>query len=213
MSRLAFLDTETTGLDFERHEVWEIGLITRDGDVDTEYLWQLWPDLQLADPTGLRISRFYEREQLTRHGDAAAIEYESMPDAGFEVGQWQPSHPKLVAAKLARLLDGRSIIGAVPSFDANFLTTFLRSEGQAATWHYHLVDVENVAVGYLAANAHEDGHGKSLLPPYSSDELAKMCGVASPTEDERHTALGDAKWVRRWWDHMVPSETTGADPT
>lgn len=202
MSKIAFLDTETTGLDHERHEVWEIGLITRDGDVDAEYLWQLWPDLTLADPTGLRISRFYEREQLTRNGDAAAIEYESIPAAGFEVGQWQPSYPKLVAAKLARLLDGRTIIGAVPSFDANFLTTFLRSEGEAATWHYHLVDVENVAVGYLLANAHEDGHGKSLLPPYDSDELAKMCGVSPPSGEDRHTALGDAKWVKRWWDQM-----------
>lgn len=206
MSKIAFLDTETTGLDHERHEVWEIGLITRDGDVDTEYLWQLWPDLTLADPTGLRISRFYEREQLTRTGDygQAAIELVlTTSDRGsFEFEQWQPRTPKQVAAELARLLDGRTIIGAVPSFDANFLTTFLRSEGEAATWHYHLVDVENVAVGYLLANAHEDGHGKSLLPPYDSDELAKMCGVSPPSGEDRHTALGDAKWVKRWWDQM-----------
>jgi len=41
MTTLAFLDTETTGLDPERHEIWEVGLILRDeDDAECEFVAQ-----------------------------------------------------------------------------------------------------------------------------------------------------------------------------
>lgn len=38
-----------------------------------------------------------------------------------------------------------------------------------------------------------------------SDDLSRACGVEPPTEEERHTALGDARWVQRWYDHIIGS--------
>lgn len=86
--KLAFVDTETTGLDPDRHEIWEVALIVReevepepreiierDGPeivgrtlesqprrmIDTEYVWQLPVDLARADLIALNIGRFHER--------------------------------------------------------------------------------------------------------------------------------------------------------
>lgn len=88
MTKLAIIDTETTGLDPDRHEIWEVALIVRetldvepgvlveyaDGEVvgrteipnpprvvDTEYVWQLPVDLAKADLIALNIGRFHER--------------------------------------------------------------------------------------------------------------------------------------------------------
>src|SRR6185436_19657816 len=71
---LVFLDTETTGL-ADDCDIWEIGLIARTprpddvddalGDmaefIDSEYRWLIRPNLYSAEPTGLRIGRYYSR--------------------------------------------------------------------------------------------------------------------------------------------------------
>ena len=57
MTPLAFVDTETTHLDAEVGEAWEVAVILREQDrrTDTEYVWQVRPDLTTADPESLRI--------------------------------------------------------------------------------------------------------------------------------------------------------------
>lgn len=42
-----------------------------------------------------------------------------------------------------------------------------------------------------------------VAPPWRSDDLSRACGVEPPSEEERHTALGDARWVKRWYDHIL----------
>ncbi|BDB62383.1 hypothetical protein [Rhodococcus sp. RDE2] len=44
-----------------------------------------------------------------------------------------------------------------------------------------------------------------VAPPWRSDDLSRACGVEPPTKDERHTALGDARWVKRWYDYILGS--------
>lgn len=41
------------------------------------------------------------------------------------------------------------------------------------------------------------------IPPWRSDDLSRTCGVEPPSDDERHTALGDARWALRWYDAMT----------
>lgn len=182
-----FLDTETTGLDRERHQVWEIGAIVRTADVgDVEYHWMLRPDLRTADPARLRIGRYYERMGVLRGSYPAG-------------SAWRVKHPDgtgtyaadEVAADLARLLDGVTLVGAVPDFDAEILRRWLRRNGQAGTWHYHLVDVETLAAGELRQP-----------PPWSLDDLLAEYDLVYD-EADRHTALGDARMVRDLYDAVL----------
>lgn len=166
MTTLAFVDCETTGLDSDYHEPWEIAVITADWHPDRgvvvteEALAHVQPDLAKADPTGLRVGRYYERTKNI---------------------SW--AEPASVAFDLAHTLDGRHFIGAVPDFDARFLNRFIRRWGLVPTWHYHLIDVENLAAGKLG-----------IAPPWDSDDLSRAVGV-EPDEIDRHTALGDARWA------------------
>ena len=231
MTQLVFIDTETSGLDPERHEVWEIGCIVRgstDESSNGEWLWQLKPDLAAADPTGLRVGRYYEREQLWRWGSSAIIlaspwwnaEKRSVPYPAEATSRSE------VAERLAKLLGGAHLVGAVPSFDAAFLTRFLRRHGQAFTAHYHLVDVEALAAGWIAgrraevfatefAGQERDDRLGALAdilgqvdpsPPWDSGNLSRAVGVA-PEDFERHTAIGDARWAKAIYDAVMNGGT------
>lgn len=192
MNHTVFVDCETTGLLPHRHEVWELALIERKqgdgGHMDVEHVFHVRPDLSLADPDALRISRFYDR---TRPLDTAT--------AGAPGPTWQP--PRDVAATVARLLDGAHFVASNPAFDAAMIQRFLFRNAQAACWNYHLVDVRALALGYL----HGQGHPAtgSLLLTASSSVIGAAVGVGPLPDDVKHTALGDARWVRDVFDAVT----------
>lgn len=186
MAPLAFVDCETTGLDPDRHQVWEVGLVLADSDeldnVD-EHVWHLPVHLRRADPMALRISGFRQR-----HG---------VRDEVINLDVFAP--------QLAQLTDGAHLVGAVPSFDEERLRRILRAHGECPTWHYHLIDIEAMAVGWLHARG-ENRPPVDLSLPWESNELSRACGIEPPSDDERHTALGDARWAYRWYRALVGGE-------
>lgn len=221
---LAFIDTETTGLDPDRHDIWEIGLIVRSHrvpDRDGEWHWQLQPDLAKADPSGLRVGRFYERI----HSDISIVHWRgkqlSAPPE-YDDKVMRANSPSDIAHRLANLLDGAHMVGAVPSFDAAFLTRFLRQHGQCPTWHYHLIDVEALAAGWVAGTVAEAqaarqargddrpvGGSADPHPPWDTDALSEAVGAVLEPAD-RHTALGDARWAMAVYDAVMG--TGGGEP-
>lgn len=189
---LCFIDTETTGVHPDR-EMWEIAMI-RD---DTAGYCNLFVevDLSKADPFGLNVGRFYERHPLGRYlaGEIPRPEQQG-PEEAELVSQVE------AAKAVATWTHGCHLVGAVPDFDARTLDPLLRKFGLIPSWHYHLIDVEAMAMGYL----HGLHHYKPDVPadlslPWKSDELSRACGVEPPTENERHSALGDARWAQRWY--------------
>jgi DNA polymerase III epsilon subunit-like protein len=110
---------------------------------------------------------------------------------------------------LARWLDGAVIVGNVPSFDVAFLDVFLRKHGQCLTTHYQPVDVEAMAVGFLHGTVAEAvGRGAKVnmqvpAPPWPSDVLAEELGLTPQPTEDRHTALGDARYVRAMYDAIT----------
>lgn len=198
---LAFVDTETTGLDPRQHEVWEVALILRDSEcVETERVWQIAVDLGRADPVALSIGRFYERSLQANPGLEVA-----------EGGRAAVTPAHAFAKEFAELTHGAHLVGAVPSFDDAFLKRLLRIFHQCPGWHYHLVDVEALAAGAIAAEAFETRTGDAFVeqlavatPPWNSSDLSRAVGV-DPDMFPKHTALGDARWAKAIFDAVLCS--------
>jgi DNA polymerase III epsilon subunit-like protein len=193
---LCFVDTETTGVHPGRR-AWEIAIIRREADgTQTEHHMFLKVDLHKADPFALKVGGFYERWPV-------AVKGWDNRDA------WQERvHESEAAQRVERLTRGAHLVGAVPNFDAEVFDAMLRRHGLLPAWHYHLVDVEALAVGYLTGiqqARHSLGQPVDPRPslPWKSDDLSRACGVEPASDEERHTALGDARWAMRLYDAIV----------
>jgi DNA polymerase III epsilon subunit-like protein len=196
MTRLVFVDCETTGLDPERHHIWEIAWLVRDpdltGNTDDINHWMIRPDLSTADPNALAIGRYYERIGKLATQPVGTTQIMVEVDGALKVN----GNPPLtqLAADLANDLDGAFVVGNVPWFDERFIQNLLRANGQCLASHYHLVDIEAMAVGQLGT-----GH---LLPPFDSATINASYGLDYPP-GARHTALGDARMVRDLYDAIL----------
>jgi len=117
MTKLCFIDTETTGLDRRRRRIWDFACIVREeGQADVEHQFFIEVSLRNADPFGLNIGHFWERYP-----------------------GWQ------VAGHDTSLTTGATWVGAVPSFDEESCEALLHRAGRFPRWDYHLVDVETAA--------------------------------------------------------------------
>lgn len=175
MTDLVYVDTETLGLHPDA-PVWEFAAIRvfESGQVDDvqfciNHIAGGWLD-QLSEPFLSDYLKRYRHEDALDQRSAAAMIWLVTRDA--------------------------HIVGAVPNFDTERLAKLLHRFGITPEWHYHLIDVENVVVGYLAAK------GELLTPPWKSDDLSLAIGV-DPQQFKRHTAMGDAEWCKAQWDAVM----------
>lgn len=196
---VAFVDTETTGLTLDAH-IWEVAIIRRDPGL---------PDVPL---------HLFVEHDLQK---AAKLPEKFRDDHD---ARYQPDHavgPRDAARLIHRALspspDGVRchVVGAVPNFDTERLGRLLLAHGLDAPWHYHLIDIENLAVGYLAGRHDASYIGRRRpLPvplPWRSDDLSQAVGVKPPTE-ARHTAMGDALWARDLYDRITAARIAN-DPS
>jgi hypothetical protein len=205
MRPVLIVDCETTSLtpDYATGAgvIWELAVIEH--AENRERLWRMKPDLVAADAAALSVGRYYER--------TAGMCSTCTPDRAHDLArpeltlrdpEW--SEPPALAAEVAPLLDGATIIAANPAFDAGFLAAFLARYGQAATWHYRLRDIGSMAAGYLARGYDPEHAGQEASPQIpaldaSTDEHALALGI-DPTGFDRHTALGDCRLVQAMLD-------------
>lgn len=165
---IVYVDIETTGLDPERHQPWEIALVT---DRWAE-CWQVPVDLAVAEPGALRISGFYDRShQVHRHEQLAS--------------------PLRVAEAVAAATAGKYLAGAVPSFDATFLDRFLRRHGHGPAWRHRLICVESVAAGALREDLPVGLSDSAAALGINVDgyDLHHALGDAQLARDVHHAAL------------------------
>lgn len=173
---VVFLDTETTGLDPETERIFEVAIIAG----EKEHVWRIEPERSVVDrmhPKALEVNRYHERTQRPEW-------------------EWGAYIGSLV--EIADLIHGKHIVGAVPDFDTRFLAAeYKRAGGRVSCpqWHYHLIDVETLAIGFLAAQ------GKTLSLPWNSDDLSRAVGVEPDTHT--HEALADARWAKRIYERIM----------
>lgn len=195
---LAFLDTETTGLDPFLHDPWEIAVIRRQEGLETELVYRIEPDLTNAEPKALEINRYHERT--------------SAPD-------WQWHDRQEAARALYSQLNGAVLVGSNPAFDAEMLChLFGRYYANPRPWNYRPVDITTLAAGSLYGRAAEwtrrdcDAHWYGKVAgavgwPWRSYEVSRHVEVEPPAKEAAHTALGDARWARDVWDAVTIPDT------
>lgn len=211
MNALAFVDTETTGLDVRRHDAWEIAVILRGpADQDTELLFQVRTNLRNADPKALEIGGHAERFQVPDGAFAVSLPTKHTAAA-------TPITERELMAQLMDTLDTAVLVGSNPAFDDRFLTKMFHGAGIDPGWHYRTVDVATLAAGHLYGQAHAltkqhwdpSYYGRvdeMLKDGWKSRELSELMGVEPPRPGVAHTALGDARWARDVYDAVTQAD-------
>lgn len=189
---IAFVDTETTGLDPRHADAWEIAVIRREDGVDTEHLWQVRPNLDTADPEALAIGKYHDRFAVPDGWDAIQTFTDGPP--------WRLTLPEMLF-DLQTVLANAVVVGSNPGFDITFLTKLLQAHARKLPWHYRTVDIATLAAGYLRGYDLSAGEtSPELTLPWSSRALSQAVGVQPPGPDTAHTALGDARWAKAVYD-------------
>lgn len=118
---LVFIDLETTGLDFTKHEIIEVACL-------------------VVDPKTLKIKKRYQSKVAPEHletADPVALEL-----VGFSPKAWKRAKPLgKVIKKLNSLAPGGIFIGWNVSFDKAFLEKAARENGIILDFDYHWIDV------------------------------------------------------------------------
>jgi hypothetical protein len=211
-NKIAFVDTETTGLT-HLSRPWEIAVILREarceagqqiqewGVTETEYLYQVeYTSRTLpegTEPSALEVGRWRERA-WGRGGEqyrARMADQCVLTAAGPE---WT------IARSLHRVLQGATIVGVGVHYDAEVLgRMFLRHGLDWHPWHYGIIDVKTAGWAFLRG-MYRHGIAEPTTwdtIPVSSETVGQYF-VDPPTDDERHTAVGDARWAKRWFDAL-----------
>jgi len=160
---LCFIDTETTGLDPRIHQPYEVCWWREDEKEPTTAA--LPHGLEYADQAALRIGGYFDREfrPETDRND-----------------YWKQ--------RLAKSLEGVTLVGSNPAFDAAMLTRFIG----APVWHYRLINVAEGAMWVFDWDR-----------PKGLADVAKQCraeGYEIPEPD--HTAEGDVRTTRAVYEAL-----------
>ncbi len=178
MTLLCFVDTETDALG-PTARAWEVALIRRDDDGQTDHHWFLPLNLKHADPFSLEIGKFWDRHPMGR-------KVSSKPECPTE--PTTPSHD--VARDIMRLTFGATLVGSNPAFDADVLGRLLRAEGYLPSWSHRLRDVATLASGHLRRDVG------------GLDGALEALGVID-IEGQRHTATADAEAAMYVYDRVM----------
>jgi len=166
-----FLDTETGGLDLDRHSLLSIGLAVGDDGLlqdSLEILVRHEPYVVSAG--GMAVNRI----DLVRHHEAALE-----PGAALEA----------LEAFTERHFPGSgpiTLVGHNVAFDRNFLAAFFARNARPfePRFSHRIIDTHSLAAALRDA-------GQLPLESLSSSALFQHFGIRIP-EEQRHTALGDA---------------------
>lgn len=156
-------DIETSGLDRSRHTTvevawWHLGTGQRGVFVPPHSVSEV---LANADIAALQINRYIDRLAHAQQDQKAEAAYE-----------------------LAEVLEGNTLAGSNPAFDAAFLPDMFESydgdyEVYVPRWHHRLLDLSAYAAGVLG------------IPPTELPGLATVCEALDVTNPAPHTAEGD----------------------
>lgn len=174
-TKIVFLDTETTGLDPKRHQVWEVAYSTGlDKPVE---VFQVWHSLTNADPAALRINGYLDRVN------------ENYVKTDEEMARHRNGHSLLPYTFTQGALWDAYVIGSNPAFD----TSFLREALGFAPWKHRLIDLSNIAMAKFSTPV-------PMGMKEVRDRLTEM-GYDIPEPD--HTAKRDVETLKACYEILT----------
>ena len=144
---LAFVDCCTLGPDIDLHAVYEVGIVVRDDNGDSEDSWFLAAEgLAFADRSWPDLERFFDQhpQGIAKHGSKIASELSLVDLETF-------SHGLLMLTRDATLITS--------SFCEERLRKIIRSQGLAHAWG-EVIDLASFAKG--ARFKIPEGHPSAL---------------------------------------------------
>jgi len=171
---LAFIDTETTGLDTTIHEVIEIAIILEHPNGRTqEWSTKIKPErLEDAEDKALEINGYKDHPE-----------------------RWKGAPPlEAVAPAIMQMLEGCILVGQNVGYDAAILERNLaRTRIPARRFPYHRVDTVTLIYEHLVPCGLE----KLSLKPACDFVGIKL------TKEDAHTAMGDVKATRALYHRLM----------
>ncbi|MEA4910700.1 DNA polymerase III PolC-type [bioreactor metagenome] len=166
---LAFIDVETTGTDYEKHEIIELALIVvkqidREGkgpkiEIVGEYEWKIKPEkLEDAEEEALRIN-------------------------GYNEVDWLFAVPlKNAMEDFNKKAEGCTFVSHNLVFDYNFVDKAYKKTGVENDMHYGKLDTISIAFARLYD-----------VPQASFFTLKYLCEILKVENTKAHTALADTR--------------------
>lgn len=176
------VDVETTGLDPERHVVVEVAWHNLDTNDHGYFVPPHTPNAVLA---GAEIKALQVNGYINRIADA------------------EQDLDGKCAFTLAEQLQGNTLAGSNPAFDAAFLAEMFAeypvTEVYVPTWHHRLLDLAAYAAGVLG------------LPPSELPGLATVCELLDVENEAPHTAEGDCAATAKCLRHLMARSRGGEE--
>ncbi len=164
----AFIDTETTGLDAERHELIEVaGVVVRITDpknldayeVVEEFEYKIKPErIGDADPVALKVNHY----DPSNWGSAVSLK-EAMTGVSTKT-------------------EGAVLVAHNVAFDSMFLERAFKATGVVNKMHYHRLDT--ISMAYAVLHGNEDVDHLSLRA---------LCNHFGIVQDVQHEAMADVR--------------------
>jgi hypothetical protein len=163
---LCFIDTETTGLDARIHQPYEV-CYWHENRPEPVTDW-LDHDLTHADQRALEIGGYWTR------------------------GASRPYMRRTSPADLAQALEGVTLVGSNPAFDAAMLTRYIGT----AVWHHRLINVSEGAMWIFGWQR----------PKGLSDVATECRDRGHEIPEPNHTAEGDVRTTRAVYEALVAEQ-------
>lgn len=189
MPKIVSVDVETTGLYPGYHEVWEVGLVPVDSGREHMYFQFQPTELENSESKALQVGGFYERFDWI--GDprfARDMLVEGVIKDEEEETEKPSGHKAVTGAaeacwRMAKELEGATIMGLNPHFDADFMEALFHKYGHAKTWSHRFIDLGSYAAGAWGA--------RNVLSGKAITDRMEAHGVVN---DDIHNAYADARW-------------------
>lgn len=167
MTRVVFVDLETTGLLANVHEIWECGAVSVDFSEDGRY-----------NPFDIR---YFEQQVgcTLLNADAEALKVGDYDGRFDEHRAWAAAD---FIHDFMEFVDGGVLAACNVAFDVSFLKRYASAYNERESWHYSPIDIKSYTAGVLGCP----------FPIPKTSALADMLNIAKPLN--RHTALADAQY-------------------